>query len=288
MYLSQLLTGGARALSFEVFPPKLSHDYSTVETAVAQIAALSPAFVSVTCGAGGSNAVLGERLAASVQKRFNVPALSHMTCVHATREGVQAHLRALRGAGICNILAMRGDLPAGYSHGDFRYASDLVTEIKAFGGFCIGGACYPEGHIEAASLTQDLAHIREKADAGCEFLITQMFFENEILYRYRDMLARHGVFVPLVAGIMPVTNARQITRICALSGTRLPSKFLCLIERFENDPAAMQQAGIIYAAGQIIDLFANGIDAVHVYSMNKPEVAKSIKENISRILESPQ
>ena len=288
MYLSQLLQSGARTLSFEVFPPKSSNAFSSVAEAVAQIAALAPSFMSVTCGAGGSTEDFTQKLSISVQERFGVTALSHMTCIHATQEGVQAGLRALRTAGIENILAMRGDLPQGYAHGELRYASDLIAQIADFGGFCIGGACYPEGHIEAESLTSDLRHIREKVDAGCEFLITQMFFENEILYRYRDMLAKRGVFVPLVAGIMPVTNAKQITRICALSGTRLPSKFLCLIERFENDPAAMQQAGIVYAAGQIIDLFANGINAVHVYSMNKPEVARLVKESVSRILESSQ
>ena len=288
MYLSQLFSSGVRTLSFEVFPPKSSGGYPSVETAVAQIAALDPSFISVTCGAGGGHADLGEQLAVSVQRQFGLTTLSHMTCVHAVRDGIKQHLSALRGGGIENILAMRGDLPPGHIPGPFRYARDLVAEIKAFGGFCIGGACYPEGHIEAESLTSDLDHIREKVNAGCEFLITQMFFDNEILYRYRDMLAKRGVLVPLVAGIMPVTNAKQITRICALSGTRLPSRFLCLIERFENDPAAMRQAGIVYAAGQIIDLFANGVNAVHVYSMNKPEVAKSIKESVSCILESPQ
>jgi len=288
MYLSQMFSSGARTLSFEVFPPKSSATYASVQTAVARIAALKPSFLSVTCGAGGHHADFSEQLAISTQKRFSVPTLSHLTCIHATTEKIRRQLEMLRNGGIQNILAMRGDLPPGYTPGSYRYASDLIAEIADFGGFCIGGACYPEGHIEASSINQDLIHIREKVDAGCEFLITQMFFENEVLYRYRDMLAKRGVFVPLVAGIMPVTNAAQIHRICALSGARLPSRFLSLIEHFETDPAAMRQAGIVYAAGQIIDLFANGLGAVHVYSMNKPEVAASVKACISQILESPQ
>ena len=212
--------------------------------------------------------------------------LAHLTCIGADEERVERTLTRLKAGGVENILALRGDLPNGEKNhgGVYRYASDLVAKIKQFGGFSIGGACYPEGHPESASIDEDISNLKIKTEAGCEFLTTQMFFDNEIIYGYMDKLIGKGVSVPVVPGIMPVTNAKQICRIISISGNALPKKFMRIIDRYADDPEAMKQAGVAFAIEQIIDLYAGGFNAVHVYSMNKPDVAKSIQAGVSKII----
>ncbi len=287
MKLSELFAKDKPTLSFEVFPPKTHDLYDKVEAAVEEIAALSPDYMSVTYGAGGGTSLYTSGIAADIEKKFSVPALAHLTCISSTKEAVHAQLEALKKAGINNILALRGDIPKDADKElpmEYRYASELIEEIRQTGDFCIGGACYPEGHLECKDIDEDIVNIGKKVEAGCEFLTTQMFFDNEILYRYIDKLRKKGIFVPIVAGIMPITNARQIYRSCELSGTVLPKRFIKIAERYGDNPDAMMQAGIAYATEQIIDLYASGIKNVHVYSMNKPEVARKIQANLSEII----
>ncbi|OQA72158.1 MAG: 5,10-methylenetetrahydrofolate reductase [Firmicutes bacterium ADurb.Bin248] len=287
MELTNLIGGTAPSLSFEVFPPKNSANYESIRAAVEEVASLSPSFISVTYGAGGGTSDYTVSLAADVQDRFRLPVLAHLSCVNATRAGVRAQLDAMRRRGIANVLALRGDMPPGSApqeNWDYRYASELVAEIREYGGFCVGGACYPEGHTESPSQKEDILHLKEKVDAGCAFLTTQMFFENNVYYNFLFKARDAGIRVPIVAGVMPVTNASQIRRIVALSGTALPQRFRYILDRFGANPATMRQAGIAYATEQIVDLFANGVQAVHVYSMNNAFVARKIKENLSEIL----
>ncbi len=286
MKLSTLFNDKKLTLSFEVFPPKTSDNFDLVKNATEKIAALSPDFMSVTYGAGGGTSKYTLDIANNLNK-LGVPSLAHLTCVSSKKEEIHYALTKLKEAGIENVLALRGDIPADAKpkdSWDYHYAGELVKEIRDFGGFCIGGACYPEGHIESENMATDLAHIKEKVDMGCEFLTTQMFFDNNILYRFLYKARDAGINVPIVAGIMPVTNAGSIKRICALSGTYLPQRFISIVDKFGDKPDAMAQAGIAYATEQIIDLYANGIKNVHVYSMNKPEVAEKIKNNLSNII----
>lgn len=287
MKIIDLLNSGKPSLSFEVFPPKTDAAYESVEKAVKEIASLSPHFMSVTYGAGGGTSSYTVNIASQIQKDFNVPALAHITCISSTRQTVQEQLEKIRQAGLENVLALRGDIPEGSdnSHADYQYASDLVTEIKKTENFCIGGACYPEGHPESVNSREDILNLKRKIDAGCQFLTTQMFFDNNILYNYLYKIREQGITVPVVAGIMPVTNGKQISRICKLSGTYLPARFKAIVDRFGDDPEAMTQAGIAYATDQIIDLLANGVNAVHVYTMNKPDVARQIQKNLSYIIQ---
>ncbi len=285
MKVSEIITGKRPSLSFEVFPPKTDAAYQDVDAAAHAISDLAPSYISVTYGAGGGTSQFTFDIAKSLLNNGTTP-LVHLSCIHASRETIREQLTALRAMGIENILALRGDLPEGMSAENlsYRYASDLTKEIRDFGGFCIGGACYPEGHPESASSTEDLDRLKIKVENGCEFLTTQMFFDNNILYNFMYRMYQSGINVPVVAGIMPVTNPKQIKRICAISGTALPQRFIRIVDRYGDDPAAMKQAGIAYATEQIIDLYANGINAVHVYSMNKPDVAEAIKKNLSEIL----
>ncbi|MGI6161746.1 MAG: methylenetetrahydrofolate reductase [NAD(P)H] [Christensenellales bacterium] len=274
-------------LSFEIFPPKSDVPYERLQSAIVEIADLTPSFMSVTYGAGGGTSADTAAIANDIQKMYSVPVLAHLSCIHATREGVHEQLDALSRLGIQNILALRGDMPPGFDaseHREYRYASDLIRDIRQYGGFCIGGACYPEGHPESEGQRQDIAHLKEKVDAGCDFLTTQMFFDNNIYYNFVYKLREAGVNVPVVAGIMPVTNQAQIKRILELSGASLPQRFRYILDRFGHNPAAMKQAGIAYATEQIVDLFANGVPAAHVYSMNNPSVANMIQSNLSEIL----
>ena len=285
MKIRDILAQGKPTLSFEVFPPKAEDKYDSVEEAAIRIARLKPAFMSVTYGAGGGTSKYTVDIASSI-KNQGVNALAHLTCVSSTKEEVRRVLGELKTRGIENVLALRGDIPEGgpLAH-DYRYASELIREIRSFDGdFCIGAACYPEGHVESANKTEDIEHLREKVEAGCDFVTTQMFFDNNILYNYLYRIRERGITVPVVAGIMPVTNARQIDRICRMSGTYLPARFKAIVDRFGDNPAAMKQAGIAYATEQIIDLIANHVNGIHVYSMNKPDVAMKIKENLSEIL----
>lgn len=286
MKIRQILGTGMPTLSFEVFPPKTQDKYESVEKAACAIAALKPSFMSVTYGAGGGTSRYTVDIAADLKNHYQVPALAHLTCVSSTRKQVHTVLSELREKGIENVLALRGDIPQdGLVATDYRYASQLIQEIKTFGDFCIGAACYPEGHVESENKAADIQHLKEKVEAGCEFATTQMFFDNNILYNYLYRIREQGITIPIVAGIMPVTNKNQISRILSMSGTYLPSRFKAIVDRFGDRPSAMKQAGIAYATEQIIDLIANGVNHIHVYSMNKPDVASRIQESLSEILD---
>lgn len=289
MKIIDILNSGRPSVSFEVFPPKRDMPLEPVKDAVRRLAGLHPSFMSVTYGAaGGSSSANTGAVAGFVQRGCSVTALAHLTCVGTTRDGVAEETRRLAEAGVENVLALRGDLPPGSADpppGSFAHAVDLVRWLKENRpGLCLGGACYPEGHPESPHLADDIRHIREKADAGLDFLTTQMFFDNSVLYSYLARLRYAGVDVPVVAGVMPVTNSRQIVRICKLSGTLLPPRFRAIVDRFGDDPASMLEAGVAHATGQIVDLFANGIDNVHIYTMNRPEVAARIMDNLRTIL----
>lgn len=285
MKITDILAQPKPSLSFEVFPPKKDAPLEPVRAAVARLAKASPSFMSVTYGAAGTANVNSVPLASFVQNECRTTALAHLTCVTATREKIRAEAARLRAAGVENILALRGDVPAGEAAGvaDYRHAVDLVRDLSDIGGFCLGGACYPECHPACPRLSDDIAFLKDKVDAGLGFLTTQMFFDNNVYFRYLCKLRAHGISVPVIAGIMPVTNGRQIARICQLSGTHLPNRFRAIVDRFGEDPAAMLDAGVAYATEQIVDLFANGVPAVHLYTMNKPDVAERIVAGLRHI-----
>lgn len=288
MKLIDIIKREKPGLSFEVFPPKTWDKLESVIATTEKIAKLEPTYMSVTYGAGGGTSDYTVKIAKNLKDNCGITPLAHLTCVSSTKEKVHSQLDELKAAGIENILALRGDLVAGMDMQrlDYRYASQLIYDIKEHSGdrFCIGGACYPEGHPESSSLKDDIKHLKEKVDAGCEFLTTQMFFDNDILYNFMYRIREAGIDVPVVAGIMPVTNPNTIKRTMSISGTALPQKIIRLVDRYGNNPEALTQAGIAYATQQIIDLYANGINAVHIYCMNKPDVAEKIKSNISEIL----
>ena len=290
MKIINLLKQDTLSLSFEVFPPKVDSSFESVKTATEEIASLHPAFMSVTYGAGGGTSKYTLDIAQNIKERYDVSTLAHLTCVSSTKETVKEKIAQLREIGIENVMALRGDLTPEMegqyrSHWDYRHAIDLVREIRESGAdFCIGGACYPEIHPESANQKEDIKFLKEKVDAGCEFLTTQMFFDNNLLYNFLYKIREAGITVPVVAGIMPITNANQVDRAIKLSGSHMPQRFKSLVDKFGSDPAAMKQAGIAYATDQIIDLFANNITNVHVYSMNKSDVARKIQENLSDIL----
>ena len=287
MKVIDIINGKTPSLSFEVFPPKTSDKFDSVQHAVRDIAKLSPSFMSVTYGAGGGTSQYTVDIASDLLSKGVTP-LAHLTCISSDKKNIKEMLTKLKDRGIENILALRGDiLPETDTNNlSYHYASELAEEIREFGGFCIGGACYPEGHPESENSKSDIESLKKKIDAGCQFLTTQMFFDNNILYNFLYRIQRAGIFVPIVAGIMPVTNAKQIKRICSISSNALPQRFLRIVDRYEHNPEAMKQAGIAYATEQVVDLFANGINAVHIYSMNNPSVAEKIKENISVLLKS--
>ncbi len=291
MKIIDLLRRESLSLSFEVFPPKTESNFDTVHHATEEIAKLRPSFMSVTYGAGGGTSQYTLDIARNIKERYGVPSLAHLTCVSSTRETVHARIRDIRAAGIQNIMALRGDIPAGMEDADrsgwaYRHAVQLVRELKeADADLCIGGACYPEIHPESTNQKEDIRYLREKVDAGCDFLTTQMFFDNNLLYNFLYKIREAGITVPIIPGIMPITNGNQVERAVKLSGSFMPQRFKSLVDKFGTTPAAMKQAGIAYATDQIIDLFANGITNVHVYSMNKPDVAAAILNNLSDILD---
>lgn len=282
MKITELLKDDKPCISCELFPPKAGSELPNALKIVDKIAEIKPHFMSVTYGAGGTSAGQTVAIAKAVEEH-NIPALAHLTCIDATGDGIESMLGKFRDNGIQNVLALRGDAVTDKPR-EFMHASDLMRKISASGDFCIGGACYPEGHPEAGSLDKDIENTKKKIYAGCEFLVAQMCFDNNIMYNYMYRLLRNGIDVPVVAGIMPVTNAKQINRICELSGTKLPPHYRAIVERFADDPQALMQAGIAYALGQIIDLIANGFKNIHVYTMNKPEVIGGIMKNLSEII----
>lgn len=287
MKINKILADKTPTISFEVFPPKQETGLNEVKSAAGAIAALNPSFMSVTYGAAGSTSKLTVEVASDIKNLHGVPVMPHLTCVASTKEHVANMIRQIRENNIDNVMALRGDLPKdGIVCHDFEHASDLVREIRSLDpDICIGGACYPEGHIESANKAEDIGYLKVKVDAGCDFLTTQMFFDNNIFYNFLYRVKDAGINVPIVPGIMPVTTAKQLSRSVQLSGTAVPERFKAIVDRFGNDPVAMRQAGIIYATEQIIDLIANGITHIHVYSMNKPDVASDILYNLKGIID---
>lgn len=286
MRLTKLLNSDKVTISCELFPPKQGAQLSNYKKIVGDMAALKPAYMSVTYGATGGTSDYTAELADEIRNVNHIPALAHLTCASSTREKVASVIEELKEKQIENILALRGDIPIDADFplpNQYRHASELIAEIKARGDFCIGGACYPEGHPEAETIFDDLDYLKEKVDAGCDFLTTQMFFDNQILYNFMFKALKKGIHVPVVAGIMPVTNASQVKRIAQLSGNMVPPRFLAIVDRFGHNPAAMKQAGIAYATDQMIDLIANGVNHIHIYTMNKPDIAGSILNNLSDI-----
>ena len=287
MKIRDMLNDGKVHISFEIFPPKTDAGYDSVVSAAEQIAALKPSFISVTYGAGGGTSKNTVNIASHIKYNFGVESLAHLTCVSSTKEDVHKVIAQIKEKGIENILALRGDIPKDAAFplpNHYKYACELIEDIKTQGDFCIGAACYPEGHVETEHKKDDIIHLKNKVDCGVDFLTTQMFFDNAILYNFLYRIREQGITVPVLPGIMPLTNAKQIKRSCELSGTVLPERFKAIVDRFGDNPAAMQQAGIAYATDQIIDLLANGVNNIHVYSMNKPEVAATIMKNLSEII----
>lgn len=290
MKISKLLEKNEPMLSFEVFPPKTDDKYDTVKYAAEHIAEIRPDFMSVTYGAGGGTSRYTLSIAKDIKEKYGVPMLAHLTCVSSTKETVRARIEDMKSSGIENVMALRGDIPKELegeerSKWDYRYAIDLIREIKESGAdFCIGGACYPEVHPESVCQKDDIKFLKEKVDAGCDFLTTQMFFDNNLLYNFLYKIREAGITVPVIAGIMPITNGNQVKRAIHLSGSHMPHKFLSIVDRFGSSPRAMMQAGLAYATEQVVDLLANGINAIHIYSMNKPEVAKTMRKSLSEII----
>ncbi len=275
-------------ISFEIFPPKTEAGYESVLSAADRIAALKPSYISVTYGAGGGTSRNTVKIASHI-KELGVTSLAHLTCVSSTKDEVHKVIEELKEQEIENILALRGDRPKDMAFplpGQYRYACELIEDIKTQGDFCIGAACYPEGHVETEHKKDDIMNLKHKVDCGVDFLTTQMFFDNNILYNFLYRIREKGITIPVLPGIMPITNAKQMKRTLELSGTVLPQRFVAILDRFGEDPEAMKQAGIAYATDQIIDLIANGINHVHVYSMNKPEVAAAIMSNLSSIVKT--
>ena len=286
MKIKDIICAERPTLSFEIFPPKPGADFEPVKKAAEEIAKLKPDFISVTYGAGGGTSSNTIKIASYIQQ-LGVTALAHLTCASSTKYEVEAVLQEIKQNNIENVLALRGDIPEGSDFpqpNQYRYASELVEHIKKSSDICVGGACYPEGHTESPTRAEDIIHMKIKADMGCDFLTTQMFFDNNILYNYLYHIREAGITTPVLAGIMPVTNGKQIARICQLSGTILPQRFRAIVDKFGDKPESMKQAGIAYATDQIIDLIANGVKGIHVYSMNKSDVAAKIVENLSEIM----
>lgn len=286
MKIASLYGKGRTVLSFEIFPPKKTSGIETIYSTIEELSDLKPDYISVTYGAGGNPADTSTRdIASLIKNRYGIEAMAHLTCVNNTKAEVTAVLDSFKEAGIENILALRGDInPDIPPKTDFRYASELVSFIKEQGDFGVSGACYPEGHVEAESLTADILNLRKKVDAGVQSLVTQLFFENSMFYDFREKMAIAGISVPVSVGIMPVTNKNQIERMVAMCGASLPRKFVKMVQKYDTRPEALIDAGIAYAADQIADLLSNGVDGIHIYTMNNPYVARKIVGIIGKLL----
>ena len=289
MKIKEILKNTEPHISLEVFPPKTDAGFAGVLNAVDEMAKLNPSFISVTYGAGGGTSKNTVNIASHIKHDLGVTSLAHLTCVSSTRDTVHSVIEQLKENKIENILALRGDIPQDSNFpmpNHYKYACELIEDIKMQGDFCIGAACYPEGHVECEHKKEDIINLKTKVDCGVDFLTTQMFFDNNILYNFLYRIREKGITVPVLPGIMPVTNKKQIQRIGGMSGTQLPERFKAIVDRFGDNPKAMQQAGIAYATDQIIDLLANGVNHIHVYSMNKPEIAAAIMANLSEIIKA--
>jgi len=289
MKIINILNQNKISLSFEVFPPKKETSFESVRIATEKIAALKPSFMSVTYGAGGGTSEYTLAVAKNIKQKYDVPMLAHLTCVSSSRELIAKRIYDLKENNITNVMALRGDLTpelenTDRSKWDYRYAVELIRELKKENTFCIGAACYPEVHPESRNQREDIIHLKEKVDAGADFLTTQMIFDNNLFFNFLYKIREAGITVPVLPGIMPITNAAQVDRAIKLSGAFMPQRFRALVDKFGSDTDAMKQAGIAYATDQIIDLYANGINNVHIYSMNKPDIAEGIQKNLSAIL----
>lgn len=287
MKISEILKNNRVTVSFEVFPPKQWDKLENTKSTVKEMCKYNPSFMSVTYGAAGTTSGFTTEIANEI-KKCGVSPLSHLTCLTSTRDKIHQVVGELEENGIENILALRGDIPQDFEFTDkqyFKNAYQLVNEIKSINpNICVGGACYPEIHPESRNRVDDIARLKEKVDCGVEFLTTQMFFDNEKFFNFYEMCQIKGINVPIIAGIMPITNANQIKRSIELSNSSVPEKFFRIMDRFGDDPNKMKQAGIIYATEQIIDLMANGFNNIHIYTMNKPDVAAAIMGGLSNII----
>ena len=289
MKISSMFGQGKTVFSFEIFPPKKISSVETIYNTLEELKDLNPAFISVTYGAGGTMTEAGHsktcEIASIIKNKYNVTPVAHLTCVNSTKDQVEAELNALKANGIENILALRGDInpdvPRCY---DFAYASDLIKFIKERGDFHISAACYPEGHADAKSKVDDILNLKKKVDAGATHLMSQLFFDNAHFYEFMEKARIAGVNVPIEAGIMPVTNKNQIERMVTMCGASLPQKFVKVMQKFEHNPEALRDAGIAYAIDQIVDLISNGVDGIHLYTMNNPYIARKISEAIGNLL----
>ena len=288
MSIADILNSKKVSLSFEVFPPKKKEALESIKETAVSLTKLNPDFISVTFGAGGTTQGYTAEIAEAIENN-GTTSLAHLTCVRSTKEALEYTINDLKKRNIKNVLALRGDLPKDAVPGEnvfpsgFTHASDLVTLLKNEG-LCVGGACYPEGHPESTSRDSDIEQLKYKVDAGVDFLTTQMFFDNDMLYSFLYRLQSAGIHVPVLAGIMPITNANQVSRMVDLSNAYIPRKLLSICDRFKNSPEAMMQAGIAYATDQIIDLISNGVRGIHIYTMNKPEIAQAIIKNVNEII----
>lgn len=283
MKISKIFEQNKPVISFEIFPPKQTTSIESIYSTIDALAPLRPDFISVTYGAGGSTRGNTVQIASVLKNKYDITPLAHLTCVGGTKESIKQILKELKEEGVENILALRGDLPEGTTLGDFSYAKDLVTYIKEHGEFDIAAACYPEKHIEALTLEEDLLSLKEKTACGTDVLISQLFFDNEVFYKWRDQVRSLGIKTPIVAGIMPITSAKQLERMVTLCGASIPSTIQGLVKAYHHNAEALKEAGIAYATMQIIDLLASGVDGIHLYTMNQADIAKTIMENIRGI-----
>ena len=290
MKIVELIDKNKASLSFEVFPPKTESSFESVSVATEEIAKMKPAFMSVTYGAGGGTSKYTLDIAKNIKEKYGVASIAHLTCVLSDKEIIAKKIEDISASGIENILALRGDIPQGIENCDrtrweFSYAIQLVRMIKDINpNICVGAACYPEVHPESKNQNEDIRYLKEKVDAGCDFLTTQMFFDNNLFYNFLYKIREAGITVPVIPGVMPITNANQVEKAIKLSNSFMPRRFYSIVDKLGDNPQAMKQAGIAYATDQVIDLYANGIPNVHIYSMNKPDVARKIKDNLSYIL----
>ena len=286
MNISKLFEKKKTVYSFEIFPPKKESSIDTVYDTLEALGDLSPDYISVTYGAGGgARGSKTAELSQMIKNKLKIEPLAHLTCVNSSKEEVNNVLDNLSALNVKNILALRGDVaPDSKFTDDFKYASDLIRYIKEYGDFNIAAACYPEKHMEAKSLDEDISHLKEKTDLGVGHLVTQLFFDNGNFYNFMDKIRQKGINVPVTAGIMPITSAAQIEKMVNMCGANIPKECRKMIEKYGNDPIAMRDAGIIYATNQIMDLVANGVDGVHVYTMNNPYVARKITLSIGSLI----
>ena len=282
--MKDFMEAGRPTFSFEIFPPKGTGDLSSIFSTVDALASLAPDLISVTYGAGGTSRENTVEIASVIQNSYKIPALAHLTCAGCTKPEMERILDGLKEKGIKNILALRGDRREGDVFSDFRYASDLITFIKKHYGFNVFAACYPEKHIEASSFEDDLRRLLEKSERGADVLISQLFFDNAAFYRFVERARKKGVTASIVAGIMPVTSASQINRMVSMCGASVPEAVRHIIRAYGHNAMAMKEAGIAYATAQIVDLLSRGVDGIHIYTMNQPDIAKRIAENIRAII----